>query len=594
MPSQCILAVLLTLLTFGRLALSLTLHMWYAYTQRADDALLMSYSLPEYPHSHDYYKLAKNQAYGFFLRFVSWSHINIDLVYFGVWLLAALCTAFALYRFFHITWLAVVSYCYILYNPLAFENWLGTRIYRNSLIVPSLFILLALLVLYLTSTPLPQSGKFRPFIVGTWVAGQVLFYCLLGAVFAFIYDLKEDSVWLLPMFVFVVIVKLIQILRMHGSWMYRGIALSICLLPLLSAAVTVKAVTTYNKRNFGIALLNTRTQGQVAGFVSRVYQVKSDHQTPYIWAPADSLDAVERVSPTLQSKPEIMDYVQHKDFAAPDIHIHPLEGDFLTWQMIAAIDNSIGMDHEPQIQDFFRSVNQEIDAAFHNGDLKHTNKIALSSSLPARTPAQIGDLFGPSFDMMGDTLTLARYYELPHNRNTTNIGKHAIPNRIGLRQLNIDIHNPNPQVLPWLNMEQARAIVQVIVVIYRIANLAACLAFALTLVLGAKQLWYKHWNVGLAATGLSLCLVLYAFVYAFSVAWFIEYTRTAYYQFFFTVGSITPLIGVALLLSLGSLVSLQQAETLNSRAQHRRAPHRGQPSHKARTNLTLPRVIRQL
>ena len=115
--------LLMLIATAFRFMMSVTLHMWYAYTQVADDALLMSYSFDDYFSSTDYYKLAKNQAYGYFLRFVSWSGINIDIVYFLVWLIAAILMSIAMYRLFSTLWISMASYIYILWNPIAFESW---------------------------------------------------------------------------------------------------------------------------------------------------------------------------------------------------------------------------------------------------------------------------------------------------------------------------------------------------------------------------------------------------------------------------------------------------------------------------------------
>lgn len=582
----CLVILTLIILTLGRLAMSVTLHMWFAANQRADDGLLMSYSMSDYPSTHDPYKLAKNQGYGFFLRVVSWSKVNIDIVYFGVWLLAAVLTACALYSFFHIVWLSLISYCYVLWNPLAFENWLGTRLYRNSLIPPSLFILIALLMLYLTSGQHPRVKRKSRTSQLPWksitatvlqVSGRVIFYLLLGLVFAFVYDLKEDSAWLIPMFLFVVGIKLVQVIQQTRVQVWKKcLTLLLTLLPLVSAAGCLQAVRLYNDHNFGVALLNTRTQGAMAGFTSRVYQVASPHQSPRIWATADALDAVERVSPTLRSQPTIMDYIRHRDFAAPSIYTHPIEGDFLTWQLIGATDSSLGMDDEGRVQSFYQKVNKEIDTAFEKGDLIRSRKIRLSSSLPGRTPQQITSLIGPSADMLADTITLGRYYEHSKGKNVFENSKKPIPNKKDLQQLNIDAHDPNPQVLPWFTSQQAKTVAQVDVVLYRIINICLCLVFLYNVFWAAKRLVHRQWR-DTVAVGLSLALIAYAFIYAFAVSWFIEYTANLYFQFFFTVGSITPLVIVALLLAAGSLVRKQQIE---SSKQCKHTQTLSQPKHK--------------
>ncbi|WP_127920945.1 hypothetical protein [Bifidobacterium xylocopae] len=549
----------LVAITAGRLVMSLTLHMWYPFTQRADDALLMSYSFPEYPNSSDRYKLAKNQGYGWFLRAVGWSRINIDTVYFLLWFLAAVLVAFATYRFFHRTWLALSTYIYVLWNPLAFENWQGTRVYRNSIFAPTLFILLALLMLFLTSTP-PKSKCVHGSTPGLTAAqilawlGMGCFYCVLGLVFTIIYDMKEDSIWLVPMFIFVLSLKVITVVRSHSDIIRKTLAASLCLLPLISAYSGLEAIKSYNARNFGVHMLNTRTTGEIAGFISRIYKIKSLHQTPEIWSPADSIVAAEKASPTLQTQPGIIDYVTHSDFAAPDILVKPLTGDYISWQMLAAIDETIGMEDENAVQQFFRKVNMEIDAAFSDGSLTKTDKISVSSSLVPRSKHEIIELFDPASDVFSDTFTLQRYYQVSHNVNIPATGKYNIVNKRGLQQLNIDPRNPNPRIFPLFSYHNAQEVASTVVTIYMIVNILLLIVLLINLFCCVRDLHHRKW-IRPAFTALSLCLFLYAYAYAFFAMWYAQYLKNTYVQFFYTAGLLTPFVAIGLILGLGAFCS---------------------------------------
>lgn len=570
---RIIFIVVLVLLTIMRFIQSITLHMWFAFSQTADDQLLMSYSFEDYTSSTNHYKLAKNQAYGFFLKAVSWSHINIDIVYFILWLLAAILMALAIQSFFSKTWLSALTYIYVLWNPLAFENWQGTRIYRNSILAPSICILLSLLMLYLSrstvlvstsqtyhpalhassTSKISTGGKLsvRAFATWLWI---VCLTVILGLTFAFVYDLKEDSLWLVPMYLFVVLVQVIRVIRSHSVLFTKVMAIIVCLLPLLISYSSIQAVKAYNFRHFGVYLLNTRTSGEIAKFVSYTYQVESKNQTPQIWSPVDSIEAVVNVSPTMKSEPGILDFVEHKDFAAPDIRSHPLTGDFLSWQMLAAIDNTIGMDDEQAVQEFFHQVNSEIDAAFKDGRLKKTNKFTPSSNLVPRTPNQVADLIAPSTGMFLNSFFLLKLYQVSHD---INLSSDNIYNQRGLAQINVDINNPNPQPVSWFSIDNARTVARFDLRVYRIINLALCLIFLVALYKALKSALSKRKLAYLTYTGLSLCLFIYAFAYSFFVAWYIEYFNNYYAQFFYTTSSITPFIITGLILGLGSLITQQ-------------------------------------
>lgn len=574
--------VLLTALTIMRFIQSITLHMWFAFPQKADDQLLMSYSFDDYVESTSHYKLAKNQAYGFFLKVVGWSHINVDIVYFIVWFLAAVLMACAIQSFFSKAWLSAFAYVYILWNPLAFENWQGTRLYRNSILTPAICLLLSLLMLYMASTTALWSAtgksdkrsaslavngnktQTRSTLVRSlalWF-GVICLVIFLGLTFAFVYDLKEDSLWLVPVYLFIVMVQVFRVVRSQADRMTKLLVIVLCLLPLLVSYAGIQSIKAYNKRHFGVSLLNTRTSGEIAKFVSFTYQVKSKDQTPHIWSPADSIEAVANASPTLKSEPGILDFIEHQDFAAPDIHVHPLTGDFLSWQMLAAIDRTIGMDDEQRVQEFFHQVNTEVEAAFKDGRLKRTDKFTPSSNLVPRQPDQIAGLLGPSFRMFLNSCTLLELYEVSHDVNQTN---RNIYNRKGLAQVNVDINNPNPQPVSWFSIEKARTVARLDVRLYRIVNLVLALIFLMALCKAIRAAAAERNLADLAFPGLSLCLFIYAFAYSFFVAWYIEYLDNVYAQFFYTTSSITPFIVIGLLIGLGCF-SMQ----CDKRMQHRK------------------------
>lgn len=587
--------LLMLIATAFRFMMSVTLHMWYAYTQVADDALLMSYSFDDYFSSTDYYKLAKNQAYGYFLRFVSWSGINIDIVYFLVWLIAAILMSIAMYRLFSTLWISMASYIYILWNPIAFESWQGTRVYRNSLLTPVLFILVALLVVFLTFT-IPRTLSTAPAHASAASSAynrqhvlhlpQLLRFSLLGIIigllFTFIYDLKEDSVWLVPMFVFVLGVKSFMVARTSLPTSKKVGIVLLCILPAFVSFLGLQTLKFCNYRNFGAYQLNTRCSGEIAGFVYRIYKIDSPHQNPIIWAPADSIEKAESVSPTLRSEPSIIQYVETRDFAFPNIRQNPLKGDFVTWQMLPAIaDTKMGMKDEKPAQLFFAQVNREIDEAFNDGRLKKTDKISIAPSLVPRTPAQITEMLKPSWNMFLNSFILMTNYTVTYHRNTPTYKADTVADPEGLEQLNIDPMNPNPTVIRGFSFSDAQNVARNSVRVYRIINVLLALILICSFAAAVRGS-IRGDSRKLALYGLSLCLIAYGFVYSFFVYWFVQYVGNDYVQFFYTTGPITPLLCTGLLLGLGMCCFLtrKQHGTVCNRQSHDLLLHTVSPHHR--------------
>ncbi|RSX53693.1 hypothetical protein D2E25_1016 [Bifidobacterium goeldii] len=546
--------------------MSLTLHMWYAPEQRADDALLMSYSSDSYTQSTDPYRMAKNQAYGMFLRLVSHSGIPVDVVYFLFWLIAALIMSFAVHAFFHNRWLSLFAYVYILWNPIAFEDWSGTRVYRNSIIAPSLFILLALLMLYLIirmpllihthqqkdSSSTSYIEKSMPLIVRLVGCVLVLLLAVLtGVWFAFIYDVKEDSFWLVPMLIFIVLIKIVQSLVSARRWWARLLVAVLCLTPLISTYVCLETLRANNERDFGVALLNTRTEGALAEFIGYLYMVDSSKQTPNVWAPADSIEQVFAVSPTLSQYPEMFEYITSEDYASPDIQESPILGDLISWQLINAVDATIGMNNQRTVQRVFAKANNEIRQAFNTGELHRTSKIMPVQSLVPRTRQQIEQLIQPTANLYMDTLLLKRGYHVTAHRNMISSNAYNI---FGLSQLNIDVDNPNPQVFDWFTFRDARRTASRIVSTYRTVNIVLIVICAMGLVTSMIAVIRGRWKP-LANIGLTACLGAYAFVYLFAISWFTQYVHRYYVTFFYAYGPATALLSTGILIGVGALIT---------------------------------------
>lgn len=560
--------LLLALAATGlRLLMSLTLHMWYAPEQRADDALLMSYSTSWYSESTDPYRLAKNQSYGGFLRLVAWSGIPVDIMYFLLWLAAAVLASIAVHAFFRNHWLSLFAYAYVLWNPAAFEDWTGTRLYRNSMTAPSLFILLSLFMLLLAVPPFPcvrridptagdGSDSRRPAFPAAVscalrLGGVAVLGMTTGLWFAFVYDLKEDSIWLVPMLAFVVLAGMVKALAAPHRWSLKILAAAMCLLPILTAYAGVQSVKGNNERDFGVAVLNTRTQGEMAIFVSYLYMVDDPNQTPDIWAPAGSIEQVFAASPTLSKHPEMLDYLEHRDFAAPDIHEHPIHGDLISWQLLNAVAADIGMDDQQAVQRLFSQANQEIHTAFADGRLHATDKIMPLGSMVPRTPAQIKRIVRPSLRMYANAFLLKRYYRPSLHTDSPSREK---GNAFGLRQLNIDLHNPNPTPMQWFTFTDAQRVATTMATTYRIINIMLLVMCAGAAVTAMTAAWRRRW-LPLGFVGLAACLGVYGFAYMFFVYWFTEYVKDDYVTFFYAYGSLAALLGMGLLVGAGALIS---------------------------------------
>lgn len=548
------LVVVVCVLTFMRFAMSMTMHMWYSYRQSFDDELLVSKAFQTYPVADTPLSLVKNPGYPLWLSITRDLGLTPDLSQFLIWLVAAVTIFAVIWKVTAKLLPAVGAYAYVLWNPLAFENWLGTRLYRNSLFAPLVFVVLGMLILWLDYlTPLiPRAvnrgtARIRSFRVINVVLYGLLGLCL-GTFLVLLLLLTEDSVWCMPLVLFAWGYKIILLFRARWSVARKICAVALTFVPLLPVFIGYESCETTNMHDYGVSLLNTRTEGQVAGFVKRVYLIRSPHQTTTVWAPESSIDQAFSVSPTLSENPKLLWSVKHVMFAAPDIARNPIKGDFLTWQIRFAYDNTFGWKNEQTIQDFFAQANHQIDRAFADGRLHRTDKISLSGMLVPRTKSEIGAILSPSF-----TAWLWSF-NMQHFVVTGNVN-HSDPvkqNQFGLKMLGIDIAHPNPQPLSWLSFRRAQHVTTILVSVYRVVNAVFVLVMFLALLSVVIRILRRE-SSGLTVA-LGVCgLMVYSWIYCFSVVWFAQYVGNEYVTFFYSAGVSTPFVDVGLLLSFALL-----------------------------------------
>ena len=562
--SHVAVAIALVIATIFRAMMSFTLHMWYAWNQTSDDQLLMSYSFRGHFAADDALSLAKNPGYGYWIALCSQLGLVPDLCNFLVWLIAAVMMSTAMWHVFHKAWLSIVAYLYVLWNPLAFENWLGTRIYRNSLFVPMFFILLAMLVLYMTwfesalRGEKTDQGKSAVRMMSIFVVIGIA----IGLLFAFLYILKEDSAWMIPMFLFCIGYAAFTAIRSFSKTSMRCVVAVLALSPLLVACAGVECARNVNYQYFGVRMLNTRTEGELDGFLRRVYSIDNSEQSAsHVWAPMSSFEKAVKASPTLRRTPEFLKKFKTSGFETGKDADYVIRGDLVAWQLRIAVSQSIGWSSEQDVQRYFAQVNKDLDDAFQQKRLHKSKKIMMLPSAVPRSSEEISALLKPTFVSWTWGINIADRFNTTKNRNqSVDSYVKSDPSqrlvgylRSGLNQLHIDASSPNPEYFRFFTFKDAQKVATIMAKAYTLFN-SATLAMIICL-LGFRIIRRKWRNaVKKDLLVLALLLVLYPLAYCFSVNWFAEYVHNPYVIYFYTAGAVVPMMATALLLGAGTIV----------------------------------------
>ena len=113
----------------------------------------------------DNLSLIKTMSFPVFLQVVNILYIPLRLAITLLWIVAAGLTTLFVCRLTKNAVLITAVYAFVLYCPAAFEAQIGVRLYRNMIIAPAVFIVLALLLLMAHFIIFRRGGAVKGFVL---------------------------------------------------------------------------------------------------------------------------------------------------------------------------------------------------------------------------------------------------------------------------------------------------------------------------------------------------------------------------------------------------------------------------------------------
>lgn len=348
-----------------------------------DDYLMIRYAaLGTHFHSHDMLSLVKTMSYPVFLAV---SH-TLGLTYrFSIallWIVAALVIMYALHRFTLNKVALTLIFTFILFSPLAFDSDVGLRVYRNAILVPCALITIGLMLHLLIGVLLKD--RLRK---------NVLISIALGLAFFFYYYIKEDSIYMMPLLILVMLSCL-------ALWFYQAKSRPdaiqsffrvfwVALIPLVFFVVGTNAYKAVNYKYFGVYEIVTRNEGVFGDFAERVIKIEDPEKTYIVWVSYSTVQKIWTASPHLQAHPELMDDLVTNTWGG-DLKSNQIRADHFFWKFRMVLANNGFYENEKKAEDFLSEVNADLDAAINSGELKlFEGRFYISNQAPGRTGEEI-------------------------------------------------------------------------------------------------------------------------------------------------------------------------------------------------------------
>ena len=283
-----------------------------------------------------------------------------------------------------------------MFSPISLTQLVTQRLYRMA-IVPGMVLVVFSGMIGLTLRKELPLKKQLPWAV------------LTGMALAFFWQIREDSVWILP-FIAVMTVWNVGygILALHKKRTGRQLLLQcfILLLPILllfGGNITISAI---NQVHYGVFLTNDRTEGNFAELMSLFYHLQGNTEAGSdIWISRETIARAEAVSPTLQQLQPLLDSYA-EDWSTSNGEI---PGDHFSWVLRDAVQDSGYSPDAVSAQTFYGSVLSELHAAVERGDLTKRQDGALYFSsqsrgiLPSEIPRILSDTLQNIWKIAGYT-----------------------------------------------------------------------------------------------------------------------------------------------------------------------------------------------
>lgn len=379
-------AAVMAVIAGVRVFVSMTEGVWFAANQLMDDVLMVEYAFPKtHFQNPNVNSLVKSMGYPLFLDAVKVSRVPYSIWLGVLWVLAGLFVYVLMKNVQKSRVIALLAYAYVLFLPVGLEDSCGFRLYRNGIVDPFVIMLFSMLLMFMHCALFDHQASTRRLIVKQILAGILL---------SFAFYIKEDGIWILACAgaaaLFTIIGVIVRYTKENRG--ERAFVLTVlCLIPFLIFGMTTAGYRKVNEKYFGVAEIETRTSGEIGGFISRLYRIDAIGRNATYWIPPKAFDKAFEASETLAEHPELKDFILYETVYG-DISKKGVRGDDLGWGLRHALTGTGLWTTEKEVSEFFETVNEELDEAFKDGTLKKTKRITLLSSAGSYSWQEIWDL----------------------------------------------------------------------------------------------------------------------------------------------------------------------------------------------------------
>lgn len=528
--------------------------------------------------------LTKGLSFTFFLIVNHFSKLSYPLFLCLVNMAAAFAIVKALAPLIKNKYLSSLGFLFFIYSPATFTSDFSLRVYRNSLVFAVvLFVMAGILGHFLR-----RKESFRK---------RLPWAILLMIAFPFFWFLREDSIWLVPLYTvatlctfFGIIVsnhslgesfkegwsRFWQLLKASSKKRLLGNFL-LLLAPVFLTVGESLVISKINYDHYGLFTTNDRTKTSFAKMTEELIQIENSSydsaaiaEDSGIWVSKKTFEKAQKVSPTFAKYKKGIDWI-YSESIWPDswpVKSGELPGDMFVWALREMFQRE-GLYKDGRTNEkVFKKISQELEKGFETGELKKKKMIFVSKQSNGKKSEDLGKVFNYMAAGMVET-TLYRSYQTSYGGS---IFVENQPAQVVLDLINVKSVSTLKE---GMAAEEKRTkpfvfIINALIWLYRIVS-----PFLLLMGLGAMILftiaYFKRKRTRPVLADyliIFLGLLLTYVVYLFGVSWFATWAPGGKGLFMsFYTGAGVPLIQLVELLGVALIVRNAKGQLFESKVE---------------------------
>ncbi|MCD7746001.1 MAG: hypothetical protein LUI13_12105 [Lachnospiraceae bacterium] len=386
-----------TIVSIIRICLSYNTPVYMIENSLYDDANLRDKAISllqgDWLGEYNQYTLIKGITYSLFYAVCSLSRIPYTLLLSLLIIAASIVFVRTIKNILPFKYTHYLLYVFLIFSPITFDFSVAQRLYRNSLVFPLvLFIFSGILGIYLNLENFKIARRYST------LAGVSLF---------FFWNLREDSIWILPFIVTAIIISFIFSYASYRKSKNSKILLkkaSILMMPFIFLFAGNMILSSINYTYYGIFTTNDRTDGVFADVVGLFIKIDYEEKDTNLdetkcFMSIDKFGYIIDHSESLAEYKEIF-LTTYNAWANGTFGGNYVYGDHIQWIFRIALTNAGFYQDAITTQDYLKDVCSELEEEISKGNMSLKKGIFLSSSTKMMTINELPGYFITLFTEM--------------------------------------------------------------------------------------------------------------------------------------------------------------------------------------------------